>query len=206
MGSSDAPRRAGRSQGRNDRRGDHVRLARNEDPVPGRNAGAAAPRTGRHRGGNEEHGHRGRLPARRRRVLPVPRVRDRPRRLAQVPARVDGGRRRSRPAAPARRTARGGDLRSPYRAALRLAKWAATNYGYLDGTLALSGIDPARVSARRLTNIAYALLARGLDDEGLPPLDAPLDNPVIPDRARRRITQRRRRVTVARLGGEVMAS
>jgi hypothetical protein len=49
-------------------------------------------------------------------------------------------------------------------------------------------------------------LARGLDDDGLTKLDASLSEPVMTDRARRRVAQHRRRTAVARFGGEVMAS
>jgi hypothetical protein len=50
------------------------------------------------------------------------------------------------------------------------------------------------------------LLARGLDDDGIAQFNASLLEPVMTDRQRHRITQRRRRVSVARFGGEVMAS
>jgi hypothetical protein len=49
-------------------------------------------------------------------------------------------------------------------------------------------------------------LARNLDDDGIARLNASLMEPVMTDRARRRVSQHRRRVAVARFGGEVMAS
>jgi len=50
------------------------------------------------------------------------------------------------------------------------------------------------------------LLARGLDDDGLAKFNDALLTPVMTERQRHRIAQRRRRVAVARFGGEVMAS